>query len=104
MEEHLLALPSHTQILQLVNVKVRTWDISREFHPIPKISSAQLLVFPMPGTMKLKITILIIQASYPQESRSDISQLWFGETLARSDAEFLKTSLFASSYHSMSVK
>ena len=95
MEEHLSALPLHTQILQLAQVKVRIWAISREFHLIQKIASAQLLVFPMPGTMKLKITILIIQASYLQESRSDISQLWFGETLAKSDAVFLKTSLFA---------
>ena len=95
MEEHLSKLPSHTQILQPVKAKVKTWAISRGFHLILIIPSAQLLVLPMPGTMKLNITILIIQATYPQESRSDISQLWFGKTHAKLDAVFLKTSLFA---------
>ena len=99
MEEHLSMLLSYTQILQPVKTKVKTWAISRGFRLIPKIVSPQQLILPISGTMKLNITILMIQATYPQESRSDISQLWFGETHAKLDAVSLKTSLFAVTRH-----
>ena len=95
MEVHPLALPSHTQLLQLARVKVRTWATTRELRLIPKIKLAQLLELPMPGTMKLKIMISMIHRMYLKESKSDISQQWFGETHAKSVAVSLKTSLFA---------
>ena len=95
MEVHLSALPSHTQLLRLARVKVRTWATTREIRLIPKIKLAQLLELPMPGTMKLKIMISMIHRMYLKESKSDISQQWFGETLAKSVVVSLKTSLFA---------
>ena len=95
MEVHPLALPSHTQLLQLARVKVRTWATTKELRLIPIMKLAQLLELPMPGTMKLKIMISMIHRMYLKESKSDISQQWFGETHAKSVVVSLKTSLFA---------